>query len=112
MSSELFRRGLVLRHELGDDAGLAECLEGLAGGRAATEDWREAAALLGAASALREVTGSPGSAQDAEAVAGLVATGQAALGDGDFYGQWEIGRQLSSDEVVAFAARREYTDKY
>ncbi len=104
-SCELFRRGLVLRHELGDDAGLAECLEGLAGGRAAMEEWGAAVTLLGAASALRDVTGSPGSTQDAATVAGLVAAARAALGDDGFEGPWEIGRQRSSEEVVAFAGR-------
>jgi hypothetical protein len=67
------------------------------------EEWGDAVTLLGAASALRDVTGSPGSAQDVETVAGLVATAQAALGDDEFGGRWEIGRQLSSGEVVAFA---------
>jgi hypothetical protein len=36
----------------------------------------------------------------------LAATARAALGDDDgFEGPWEIGRQLSSEEVVAFAGR-------
>jgi len=70
------------------------------------EEGGDAGTLLGAASALRDVTGSPGSAQDAATVSGLAATARAALGDDDgFEGPWEIGRQLSSEEVVAFAGR-------
>jgi predicted ATPase/DNA-binding SARP family transcriptional activator len=103
VSGDLFRRSLVLRHELGDDAGLAECLEGLAGSHGASGRWREAITLLGAAGALREVTGSPGSASDQAAVEGLQRGARGALGEAAFEGAWEIGRQLSVGEMVAFA---------
>jgi hypothetical protein len=33
----------------------------------------------------------------------VAAAARAALGDGEFGGRWEIGRLLSSEEVVAFA---------
>jgi hypothetical protein len=52
--------------------------------------------------AVREY-GSPGSAPDQAAVATLVSATRRALGDADFEAAWDIARQLSAGEVVAFA---------
>jgi tetratricopeptide (TPR) repeat protein len=104
-SDELFRRGLELRYELGDEAGLAECLEGLAGAYLATGRPADAALLLGAADSLREATGSSVSSDEKPRLAGLTEASRAALGIEAFDKAWEAGTQCCSADVMEFIER-------
>jgi predicted ATPase/DNA-binding SARP family transcriptional activator len=100
-SHDLFRRGLALRYELGDEAGLAECLEGLAGSYLASGRASDAALLLGAADSLRETTGAPIALDERARVEALIDASRALLGDA-FAEAWETGRRHRSADIVEF----------
>ncbi len=52
----LFKEGLAIQWEMGNQAGIAECLAGIGGVLAARGQAERGACLLGAAEALRETT--------------------------------------------------------
>jgi predicted ATPase len=76
-----FRHALALRDELGDDAGLAECLEGLAGCELARDNAARAAELLGMARAVRQTTGAARDPAERAYVDGLEQSARAEVGD-------------------------------
>jgi|SRR5262245_22751040 len=102
-SATLFRKGIALRHELGDKAGLAECLEGLASNLRMLACHEQAATLLGAAAAIRSGTESALSAAEQSIVEDLTAAERSALGAERFQQSWLQGQRMDVDEVVRFA---------
>ena len=87
--------GLALRHELGDEAGLAEVLEGLAGVSSAGGRDEDAATFLAAASSVRERTGSTASPAETDAAARLLASARRRLGPERFDAGVARGRAMS-----------------
>jgi tetratricopeptide (TPR) repeat protein len=106
-SSELFRRGIALRHDLGDEAGLAECLEGLACSVAAREDvpggMERAVTMIAAATSIRGRTGATAAPAICESFEPVLGAGRATLGEAAYAAAVERGQRLSVPEVVAFA---------
>jgi hypothetical protein len=99
----LYHDGLVLRHELGDEAGLAEVLEGLACVDSADGRDRDAATLIAAATALRQRTGSVVSQRDVGAVDRALATSRERIGEDDVAESFQRTQQLSVAEIVELA---------
>ena len=83
-SADLFHRSLLLRLELGDEAGLAECLDGLAGVWAAGGRHAHAVALLAASASLRERTGALPFAAEAAVADAVLEDCRERLGVEDF----------------------------
>ena len=99
-AARLLLESLTVRDELGDEAGLAECLEGLATAAVATRAHARAAALLGAASARRQASGAtPPPAEDRE-IRALTNAVRAGMEPADFVLASEYGRALSSEAGV------------
>src|SRR4029453_1045837 len=98
-----FREGIALRHELGDEAGLAECLEGLAGNLRTLACHEESAPLLGAPAAIRSGTESELSVAEQRVVEDLTAAGRSALDTERFKQSWLQGQRMGLEEVVRFA---------
>jgi hypothetical protein len=92
---------------VGEKAGLAECLEGLAGIAFRQNQGAHAAYLYGAAVALREAIGAPLPPADRTAYDLALAATRATLGDERFAAAWAVGRSLSLDQVVAHLLRGE-----
>jgi hypothetical protein len=99
----LYCESLARRYDLGDEAGLAELLEGLAVLNTAAGRDADAATLIAAAAALRERTGSMASTADAEAAARTLDTGRQRLGVEGFDISSQCGRLMSLAEIVDFA---------
>ena len=99
----LYRESLARRYDLGDEAGLAELLEGLAFLNTAAGRDADAATLIAAAAALRERTGSMASTSEAEAAARTLDTGRQRLGVEGFDISSQRGRLMSLAEIVDFA---------
>lgn len=98
----LFAEAMLGFARQGERRGVAECLEALADVRHAA-DPAPAAVLLGAAGALREAIGAPLPPGDRAAHDRLVRTLRAALGEVSFETEWQRGRLLDVEEVVALA---------
>jgi hypothetical protein len=105
-SAHLFREGIALRHELGDQAGLAECFEGLAATLCSLAKPEECATLLGAADELRDLHQVVPTATEHEALARLREAVRSALGPGEFERSWLRGRQMGVEDVVDLALAR------
>ncbi|HVA93007.1 MAG TPA: LuxR C-terminal-related transcriptional regulator, partial [Chloroflexota bacterium] len=103
----LFRESLALFRDQGDQRGIADCLTGLAGSLGAMKQPERAVRLLGAADALREVTGAavwPANAADYDRSLRLV-RGQ--LGEAAFVLKWTAGRALPLERAIAEALAAE-----
>lgn len=95
------RESLTLFRDQGDQRGMADCLDGLAGVLAAMGQPERAARLFGAAEAAREslgVTIWPGNAADYELNLSLV---RDALDDDKRKAAWNAGRTIALHETVA-----------
>ena len=102
-SIELFQAGLQLRHELGDEAGLAECLEGLAEVSSVGGDHDTSATLLAASAALRTRTGSHASPAERATADRLLAAARSNLEPAAFARDVERGRSFLLSELVDYA---------
>jgi hypothetical protein len=102
-SIELFQASLRLRHELGDEAGLAECLEGLAEVSSADGQHDTTATLLAASAALRTRTGSRASADEQLMADRLLATARGHLEAAAFARDVDRGRSFLLGELVDYA---------
>ena len=100
-AAALHREGLRIYRDLGDRRGIASSLEGL--GAAAVDQPHLAARLYGAASALRDITGSPVPAIEQRAHERGIAAARARLGEAAFAQAWAEGRAADLDAVVAEA---------
>jgi predicted ATPase len=89
---------MKLFQDLGDQRGVAECLEGWAFAAQTLENNERAARLLGAADTLRALTQTrPAHADREELDAAIVKLGDA------YMAAWEAGRAMSLDEAIAYA---------
>jgi DNA-binding CsgD family transcriptional regulator len=101
-AEDLHHDALAARVRGGFVPGVVESLEALASLAAMLESFAEAARLLGAAQALRDVRGfGPASSLGRDAVA----VARKALGADAFEVAFDDGRALSLDDAVAYAAR-------
>lgn len=103
-AATLFIESLVLCQQVGDLPLQAECLEGLAGVRAAEGDAPQAARLFGAADTLRDAVRAPRPAPLRHTYEQDLAYVRAALDNGTFAGAWAEGRRLALEDVVAAVA--------
>jgi hypothetical protein len=97
----LYEESLALRRALGDNHGMAECCEGLARVAVAQQHLEYAAQLLGAAAALREVSGAPLAPRERVWYAHEVATVRTGLGEAAFAAAWAMGTATPSAYVIA-----------
>jgi non-specific serine/threonine protein kinase len=106
-ASELLSESLRSRFQIGDKGGIAWCLEWMAAAALATRAPPggpfHAAHLLGAASALRVALASPIDPVDQPEYERLLSAVQSELSDPAFVAAWEAGRQMTLEDVVAFA---------
>ncbi len=96
-----FREGLKLFRDQGDQRGLADCLDGLAGVLGGMRQPERAARLFGAAEGARASVGVtlwPGNAADYEVDLALV---RDALGEHELRAAWNFGRTSPLHETVA-----------
>jgi DNA-binding CsgD family transcriptional regulator len=96
-----FREGLKLFRDQGDQRGMADCLDGLAGVLGGMGQPERAARLFGAAEAARESVGVtlwPGNTADYELNLSLV---RDALGEDELQTAWNLGRTSPLHETVA-----------
>jgi hypothetical protein len=93
-ASALHLESLVMRVELGDRQGAAECFEGLALVMLAQEEARTAECLWGVAHALRESISSPLPHNERERHEQKVLEACSILGDESFDAAWEEGRAM------------------
>jgi non-specific serine/threonine protein kinase len=105
-SIQYFREALELRRSLGNTLGIAECLEGFGAAAAAQRQARRAARLLGAANALREITGAPLPATERKQFEGLVQRIQQQLNPEAFVREQAVGRGLGLEHAVDYALTR------
>jgi DNA-binding CsgD family transcriptional regulator len=98
-----FVEALELRGTLGNTLGIAECLEGFAGVAVATGRPRHAARLLGAAGALREITGSPLPETDRKQFEWMVGRIRDRLDPEAFASEQAAGRELSPEQAAHYA---------
>ena len=99
----LLAEGLKLARDRNDKRVTAECVQGLAALNAIEGRAREAARLFASADLLLETTGAALS-QAEEAIRDQFLTPlQTGLGEPAFATEWEAGRSLSPEEVVALA---------
>jgi predicted ATPase/DNA-binding SARP family transcriptional activator len=105
-AADCFRESVELRWELGQIAGLAWAMEGLAEVAAATGAPERAAILWGAAESMRSDVGSLMSKPDRNRHEASVATARDLLGRERFQAAWIHGKSLSQAEVVAYALEK------
>jgi predicted ATPase/DNA-binding SARP family transcriptional activator len=105
-SAHLYREGISLRHELGDQVGLAECFEGLAASLRGLSRDDECVTLLGAAAALRSTHESLATEGEQRAVDALASAARQELGSGRFEASWARGSRMRLDEAVELALDR------
>ena len=99
-----FAHSLAYYRELGDKAGIAAALAGLAGVVGMQGQWERAAQLFGAARALRDASGAPIIAPDLHHYERNVAAVHARLGETAFASAWEAGRRLPLAQALALSA--------
>ena len=91
-----YGESLTLCQALGDQQGLAACLEGFAGVAVAQQHLEHAAQLLGAADTLRAAIGAPRAPRERVHYARTVATGRTGLGDTG----WAMGTAMPLEHVL------------
>lgn len=102
-AARLYLDSLQIRHLLGDDAGLAECLEGLAGCALATGLAPRAATMLAASANLRSTSGAAPLREDRSTLDCLTDDIRAALNDESFERAWAAGLDLDVDGALSLA---------
>jgi predicted ATPase/DNA-binding CsgD family transcriptional regulator len=98
-----FGQALSAARDAGDRLGYAQCFEGLAPSLAALEQPAPAVRLLGSADRLRDELGTPLPPSEGAAVARVIAVAREALDAATFYAEWEAGRTLPIERVLAEA---------
>jgi hypothetical protein len=83
---------------------VAGCFEGLAGVMTSEAAHETAAALLGAAAALRRGMGTPVPPSERADIEESTLAATAALGEAAFAAEWRYGESLSLPQSVAFAS--------
>ena len=96
---------LIARHDLGDDGGVAECLEGLSDVSSAEGGPTRAASLLAAAFSVRQRTGVRSPADERAGVAERLAAIRSRLGPDAFARAWARGWVLDATGAVELGLR-------
>lgn len=99
----LYRESALISHELADKWALAYVLEDIGAMTALQGQIDRALRLVGAASALRETIGAPLSAVERDKLEHLLATARREMSDTAQASAQAEGRQLSLDQVIAYA---------
>ena len=100
-----FRQGLQLSDELGYAVPVVYCLDGLAAVLAATGETEQAATIIGAVEATMQASGIILEPFEQEVHEQTVEALEAALGEEGYAVAQAAGRQLPTDEAVAWALR-------
>jgi hypothetical protein len=98
-----FRTGVRLAYKLGSKWETTFGLGGIGRELALVGDDARAATVLGAAEAFREIVGMQPAPRRAEVLRLAADEAAQVLGDAEFERRWELGRQMSLDDVVALA---------
>jgi len=98
---DLFKEGLGIQHEMGNQAGIAECLAGIARVVTAQNQALQGAQLLSAAEALREASSATWWPADRIEYEHSLALLRQSLGDAALAAAWAEGRKLLSCGVEA-----------
>jgi ATP/maltotriose-dependent transcriptional regulator MalT len=104
-ATELVEESLALTRELAEPHGLADCLDVYGGVAAARHDPALAAALFGAADALREQIGATRAPDHYVWFDGAFAAAKAELNEAEFGAAYERGRRLSLERALEEAVR-------
>jgi hypothetical protein len=96
---------MSVRYELGDDTGVAEVLEGLAGPVRAKGELKGAAVLLSAATSIRQASHVPPAPADQGMISQHLAELRRDLQEAKFRAAWSEGTTLDVDAAVAYAQR-------
>ena len=99
----LYEESLTLFRQLGDQRGIAESLEGMAGVASGLNQMERAAQLWGAAASLRETIGCLRSTAEQGEADKRVSSGRTALGEATFTAAWDAGRAMTWEQAVGFA---------
>jgi DNA-binding CsgD family transcriptional regulator/tetratricopeptide (TPR) repeat protein len=102
-AAALFKDSLALRKQRADKAGIAACLDGLAGVAAEGERFEAAARLFGAAQALREAIRNPVAPAQRAEYDRQVATVRTTLDEETLAAAWAVGRAMTLDEAIEYA---------
>lgn len=105
-AGRLCRESLRLRRDLGDKDGIVTAIERLAGVATLAGHGQRAARLLGAASAQREIIGSPLSPDEGHYIERVRSRALASLDAVRFVHAWEAGRLLSLEQAIEMALAR------
>jgi predicted ATPase/class 3 adenylate cyclase len=97
------RDALKIREELGDKASIAYSLEGFAAVAIADGRMVLGARLFGRAQSLREAIGAPPEPAERNQYQQLIESVRARLGPGNFEAEWETGRSMPVEDVIAQA---------
>ena len=102
---ELYTEGLGVAAELGDDAGVAYCLERIADLVPVEDQAARKARLYGASEAILETVGAPLYVQlhDRELYACTLEKVRTRLGEDAFEAAWSEGRTMTQEEAVEYA---------
>jgi tetratricopeptide (TPR) repeat protein len=103
----LCQESLEIESELQDKLGIADCLEGLAEVACRMKKPNQAARLLGASEIVRETYGIPIFSIQRGHYEGVVAEIRGLLTPKQFDAAWMEGREMSFEEAVAYALRRQ-----
>ena len=98
-----YRESISLMREMGDQRGLAYCLEGLAALTVLEGGATRASTLLGAATAIRERTSAVLTADEQAEVETTISQAGEALSVNAFGAAWSAGSGMSVDQAVEFA---------
>ncbi len=98
-----FQAGVRLAHKLGSKWEITFGLGGIGRQLALIGDYARAAIVLASAEALRETVGMQPAPRRAEALRRTTAEVAHVLGDAEFERLWELGRQMSMEDVLALA---------
>lgn len=101
---KLFVDSMRLRHALGDESGLAECLEGIANTMLATDAAEAAVTLLSASSSLRTATGATALPEDLVAFEELTSRARLVLLPELFEQAWATGANLGPADLLEYAS--------
>ncbi len=108
-AADLYDESLALYQRLGNKAGVAACLEGLAYLAADGDSPERAARLFAAAGGVRDAIGAPLPPVDRPDHDRAVAEARAPLGDDGFADAWAAGQSLSLEQAIDEALARDDT---
>ena len=102
-ATTLQAEALDLWQGLGNEDGIADCLENFAMFTAAQHELERSTRLFGAAAALRARIGSRGRPSDLAYLDRFITAARTALGEAAFLDAWNEGETMPLDEAIAHA---------